>query len=143
MNTCIVIDHGKPSAIGNRNLIVESTRLFEKRFFSNSIKGTREMRGESTIVTSEIFSFPPFRASRRACCLCYMCLSKKKKNTCVTKRDEKKNSTRPIFATGNVKLFDTTHLFSLLVIDITSHRRIHQYAQSFHDILTRRQCRLP
>lgn len=93
MNTCIVIDHGKPSAIGNRNLIVESTRLFEKRFFSNSIKGTREMRGESTIVTSEIFSFPPFRASRRACCLCYMCLSKKKKIH-ASQREMKKRTAR-------------------------------------------------
>lgn len=32
MGTCIVIYHEKPSAIGNRNLIVESTRPFQKIF---------------------------------------------------------------------------------------------------------------
>lgn len=46
-------------------------------FFSNLIKGTREMRSESTTITSEIFSFPPFRVSRR--CSCYICSCRKKK----------------------------------------------------------------
>lgn len=86
-------------------------------------------------VTSEIFSFPLFRVSRHACCSCYMRLLEKKKNVRRKKGNEKRNSARPIFATGNVKSFGTTRLFSSLVIDIASHRCIHQYAHPFTTFL--------
>lgn len=136
---CIVIGHEKPTAITirNRNLIVVLTRLFYKeRFFPNLIKGTREVRGESTIVTSEIFSFPLFRVSRCACCTCYMCLSEKKYVR--HKERWKKKQRAPDIRNRQREI--VWHHSSLFII---GHRhRVHQYAQSFHGILTRHQCRL-
>lgn len=88
------------------------------------------MRGKSTIVTSEIFSrFLYFVCHvthvARVICACW----KKKKTR--RKKGQRRNSARPIFATGNVKSFGTTRLFSLLLIDIASRRCIHQYAHPF------------